>query len=160
MFVVDSSGSMSSAIGKAYSNVASLLKQPPFNKSEFVILRFSSGFELFKGNASRNTAGTIVNVADKVKQYGKSCDSLFKVHYSGGTDFDNRICSKIREAIQLKYNILIFSDSDMLTGNNYKNLLALVSESPQHIFVLFDSYYTYQQWRQQSGLSTSNMTHM
>jgi hypothetical protein len=161
MFVIDSSGSMSSAITSVYSNVAALLKQPVFTKSDFLIMRFSGDYDLHKGNFVKNKAAKIATVADKPRVYNTTVQSVFTTHFGSGTAFSGACVDQVSEALKLGYNVLIFSDSDIVDPSNLKGLMALIKQAPQKVFVIFDSRDTYVACRKAPGMvSTPNISHL
>lgn len=160
-FVIDSSGSMSSAIGTVYANVASLLKQPVFAKSDFLVMRFSGDYDIHKGNFARNKAAKIATVDEKPRAYNTTVQSVFTTHFGAGTDFSGECVNQIATAMKLGYNVMIFSDSDILASSNLKGLMALIKQAPQKVFVIFDSRDTYIRARQTPGMvATPNITHL
>ena len=161
MFVVDSSGSMSEAVARAYSNIAALLKQPQFKKSDCIIARFSSNFDLHKGNFAQNKAAQVQHVNDKPKKYETTVSAVFNSHMGYSTNFFGELVDNIVAALGMKYNVLIFSDSDIFTGTeNFKNLKMLIAKYPRNVFVLFDKQSTYVTYRKAGGPPTPNVSHM
>jgi hypothetical protein len=162
MFVVDSSGSMSSAVAQAYSNISALLKMPQFRKSDCIVARFSSNFDLHKGNIASNKAAKISTVTDKPKKYDTTLHNVFNSHMGYSTNFKGQLIAEIEQAIKMKYSVLIFSDSDIFTGSeNLNNLKMLIAKYPRNVFVLFDKRDTYIRWRRTPGsVSTPNISHM
>lgn len=161
MFVVDSSGSMSAAVARAYSNIAALLKQPQFRKSDCIIARFSSNYDLHKGNFAKDKAAKVNSVLDKPTKYETTCTAVFNSHMGYSTNFHGQLVEEIVAAIGKKYNVLIFSDSDIFTGSeNFNNLKMLVAKFPRNVFVLFDKAETYQRYRKMGGPPTPNTSHM
>ena len=161
MFVVDSSGSMSQAIAMAYANIASLLKQPAFKKSDVIITRFSSDFDMHKGNFASNKAAPVTDVREKPKNYTTTVNAIFNSHMGYSTNFAGKLVEQIMAAMKMKYNVLIFSDSDIFYGKNLDNLKAVIAASPKQVFVLFDKRETYIRYRQTPGaVVTPNISHM
>lgn len=161
MFVVDSSGSMSSAVAMAYSNIAALLKQPQFKKSDCIIARFSAKYDLHKANFAKNIAAKVGSIMDKPRKYETTCQAVFNSHMGSSTNFNGQLVAEIENAMKNKYNVLIFSDSDIFTGiENFKNLKILIAKYPRNIFVLFDKLATYQTYRERGGPPTPNISHM
>ena len=160
-FCIDSSGSMSGAIASVYSNIAALLKNPVFSKSDFLIMRFSGSFDLHKGNFARNKAAKISNVAEKPRKYETTVQSVFTTHFGSGTAFSAECVGQLAAALNLGYNIMIFSDSDIVHAQNLAGLLALIKQAPQKVFVIFDCRETYIAARSAPGMiTTPNMTHL
>ena len=161
MFVVDSSGSMSQAIAMAYANIASLLKQPAFKNADVVVTRFSSDFDMHKGNFAKNKAAPIKDIREKPKNYTTTINAVFNSHMGSSTNFGGQLVAQIMEAMKLKYNILIFSDSDIFYGKNLENLKSVIASNPKQVFVLFDKRDTYIRYRQTAGaVVTPNISHM
>lgn len=160
MFIVDSSGSMMSAIGKAFASIAALLKQPAFRKSDVVVVRFSNNFDIHKGNMATNKAGKIANAMDKPKVYDKTMHQIFNTTMGAGTEFSSQLVAQIEAAIAKKYNVMLFSDTDMLSGANFKNMSAMIAKYPKNMYVLFDTEASYVAYRKAGGVATPQVTHM
>ena len=160
MFVVDASGSMMQAIGKAFASINALLKQPQFRKSDVIVMRFSNNFDIHKGNMASNKAAKVKHVDEKPTVYDKTMQQIFNTTMGGGTDFSTQVCAQIEAAIAKKYNVLLFSDTDMLYGSNNKNMVAMIKKYPKNMYVLFDSERSYIAYRQSGGPATPQVTHM
>lgn len=158
-FIIDSSGSMAGMARTIMSNAAALLKQPAFKRSTVTILKFSGGHEIFKCNFAADKAGKVANVNEKPKQLNLKASVILSEYTGGGTVFSPEIAGELRSLVQLKYNVILFSDSDMLAADNLKNFLTVYKEFPNRIFVIFDSRDTYIAFRQKTNIATANITH-
>ena len=157
-FCIDSSGSMSNAINTIMANAANLMKNDMFRNSEVAVAKFSSSHELYKVNMNKKLAGKVANFTDKVQLTLPIADVL-NVHYGAGTSFDAELTGKLAAAMAQKWNIIIVSDTDILSGQNFTNLMSLIKKYPLQTFVVFDSRDTYVRFRTQAGMATANITH-
>jgi len=98
-------------------------------------------------------------VNEKPKQLNLKASIILSEYTGGGTVFSPEIGAELRSLVQLKYNIILFSDSDMLADSNLKNFLTVYKEFPNRIFVIFDSRDTYISFRQKTNIATANITH-
>ena len=65
--------------------------------------------------------------------------AVFKIRGSGGTNFGPRMVSEISRVIGLGYNAIIFTDSDIAYGDNWKNFLRLYTGHRSSIFLIVDN---------------------
>lgn len=162
MFVVDSSGSMSSEIEAAYSNIANLLNVPTLKKTKSIVCRFSNDFEMYKGNFSSDKAAKITDVNEEPTSMSISYRTIFNSHFGGSTNFSVGLSEQIHDAINKKYNVMIFTDSDIFTDkSNLDNLSNLMKSCPKNVFLIFNDRETYVRWRSTPGtVSIQNISHM
>lgn len=160
LFCVDSSGSMSWMIEEIYANISNLLKtNAPLQNAEMTLLRFSSGYEVFKGFWKKNKAGKVNSVLDNAKNYGESWDTVFKQHYGSVTNFTSEITAELAKALENKVNVMIFSDSDLTNGDNLIELVKLMKiKSKGQLFVIFDTRDTYIKFRTNAKFGNANVT--
>lgn len=160
-FVVDSSGSMTGSMSRVYSNIASLLNKNEFAKSDFLIIRFSGEYDMHKGNFVENKAATISKVTDQPSVYNTTVQKVFTTHFGAGTDFSGECVTQIASAMKLGYNVLIFSDSDIVHAQNFGGLMLLIKLDPHKVFVIFNNRDTYLAARQTPGMvNTPNISHL
>ena len=157
-FVMDTSSSMDQAVPVIMANAINLLKNPIFNKSIISIYKFASSHSLQKVNIGLKKSTTCSSIKDKPKQWPNSASHAFTFNFSGGTSLDAALLTELQLALQMKYNIIICTDVDILRGANYTNFAKLVRQAPKQVFVIFDKYTSYVLARQM-GCTTSNMTH-
>ncbi len=159
-FCFDSSGSMGDAIGMAFSNAVKLLSQPAFRKSTALVLKFSGSHDVFKCNFYTDKAAQVTGVADKPKAWPLSTKSVFSTHMAGGTAFSGGLITDISQAASKGYNVIIFTDGDVVHHDPYReNLVHLIKQFPKQMYVIFDERNTYISFRQKSNLSTPNVTY-
>lgn len=155
--LVDSSGSMSSAIGKIYNEITSLLKKYKRLDNTFGFMRFSDNFELFKVNINKQTYTKVANMKDKAKLSGGNVQSLFSEHYGAGTNFSPALLAKCKQIIAEGYILIIVSDTDVLQGSNLSNFKAALET--RNSFMIFASESDYTEALHSIG-ARSNMTFM
>ena len=158
-FVFDSSGSMSSIIGKIYANAIKLLRQPEFRSTESAVYKFSENYTIYKGNFATNKAGVVDDVKKHPKIYDMKMYDVFAKHIGGGTNFSSAMADDIVKAVKVKYNVIFFLDSDDLYGSNMTNLMTCIKANPKNCFIIFDSRDTWLDFRQKSGIASPNFTY-
>jgi predicted metal-dependent peptidase len=149
-FCIDSSGSMSHIIEMIYSNIDNLLKtNKGLQGAEFTLLRFSGNHEMFKGIFAGDKAAKITKVDEKPSGYPLKLSTVFKQHFGDITNFTPDLVSDLSKLLTQKYNVLIFSDSDITNGENFTNLIKLFKVSGGKVFIIFDDRITYEKFRKQ-----------
>lgn len=158
-FCIDSSGSMGNVIAKVMSNVANLMRAPKFAKSECIISKFSSSAEIYKANFHRNHAAKVSNFKEKPQEYPLTVDQVLNVHFGAGTSLSAHLTGELEQMLKDKWNVVLVSDADVLSGENFKNLLKLIAAGPGNMFVIFGTASEYNMFRQRAGFSTPNITY-
>ena len=138
--VFDTSGSMYKEIPTVLSNAHKLLEQ--VGKSDFPIgiMFFADSYSMYKINLAKNTYSPISNVADMSKTTQKNTTqknwkNLLTSASSGGTSFNGEIISDISSLCAKGYNIMIFTDSDIIYGQNLESLQHLYNSYKNQIYV-------------------------
>jgi hypothetical protein len=159
-FCIDSSGSMSHVVEKIYSNIFNLLKMNKFlQKTLFTLIKFSTDYEIFKGNFHRNTAAKVNEVMDIPTKMELNMKDEFNRHYGSSTNFTSSLVNDLIKMLENKYNILLFSDSDIIHGENKTELERLLKVRSGKLFIILDSRETYIQFRQNIKLSSTLITY-
>jgi len=147
--VFDTSGSMWSTIPIVLSEVRQLLKQ--LGKSNFpvTVVFFAGNDKWFQINLATNTYQPISGVAEVAKPFSKKdakpdYTKLITSAASGGTDFTTSLSGSMSQLAGQGYNVMIFSDSDLMYGHNFENLKNLWMGHKNNVFVIWDSVDT---WR-------------
>jgi hypothetical protein len=145
-FVVDSSGSMSTAIEEMYSNIANLLKQYGGKLvTEFILIKFSDDFHIFKCKVAGNDGWyqkihSLIGGKEKpgmAKDYESgNLKQLFSKHYGSGTSFSPALVKEIMYLVHKQYNILVATDSDILWQGNVENLRDLYKTAKKALFIV------------------------
>ncbi len=159
MYIIDNSGSMTSVINTVIANAMTLLKQPAFKKATILALKFSNTADLYKVSVPRNIAGKITNPSDTPEKWDKSAKEVLGSHMGGGTDISSSMVTTVNKATSQNYNVVLFTDGDVMWGGNYDNVLKMIKSAPGLMFIVFDRKDTYVSFRQKSGINTPNMTY-
>lgn len=158
-FIIDSSGSMSSIITTVFANAIKLLKLPMFINTYVSVIKYSGTNIIHKVNYARNCAAKVSSVEEKPKSYPLKASDVFGKHMGAGTNFDEVMVQQIRHLLDTKHNVVLFPDSDLLSGYNLVHFVSLFKEKAPQVFVVFDSRQSYIQFRQTTGISTANVTY-
>ncbi len=159
MFIIDNSGSMSGVINLVIANAMKLLRLPAFKKATILALKFSNKADLYKVSVPRNIAGKITDPSDAPKAWDKKATDVLGSHMGGGTDISSSMVVTVNKALADNYNVVLFTDGDVMYGGNYDNVLKMIKSAPPLMFIVFDHRDTYIAFRQKSGINTPNMTY-
>lgn len=155
VFCIDSSGSMSSEIEKVYSNINNLfITYKNLAKLDFYVIKFSNDYHIYKCNFAKNTFTDV-----KGEEQNGNVKSLFTKHYGAGTAFSKQLVDELVKFANDKYNILLFSDSDLLDGANANNVRTLY-KSINSLFVFADNKSTYEDYMKKFNMNKYNVTYI
>ena len=101
----------------------------------------------------------ITSIKDKPKYDLDASKTVFGVHYGAGTIFSGAIVMRTEEMLRAGYNVIMFTDTDILVGDNWTNLMKLFKGHSQQMFIVFDGQQSYIAFRQKFGTSTDNITY-
>ncbi len=161
--VIDSSGSMYDKIKVAFANLNKLFAESGISKT-FALVEFSNIFHTYACTMSGRGTGTAVEVASVKEIKTKSGGSIdlsvvLSRHTGGGTNFDDKLAAHLSEFAREKYNILIMSDADIASGENFNDFKKLYMAHRQNVFAIFDSDSTFQAVARQLGQASANISH-
>lgn len=162
--VIDSSGSMSGAIRQVFAEINTLLAESGISKT-FALIEFSSSYHMYACTLSGRGAGSareVNDIEDIERGTGGGAIELTTVmnrHMAGGTNFTADLSSKIKYLLDKKYNVLVMSDSDLLTGENYTELMSLFAHNRQQFYLILDSRETFVSFVQKIKSVLANVSH-
>jgi hypothetical protein len=160
-FCVDSSGSMSDVVEKVYANIEAVLKsKPQLANMIFTLLRFSSDVHIYKGIFKTNKATELKDVNDTYSNLELNLKTVFCQHYGSVTNFDDTLSSQLIKLLNDKYNIIIFSDSDITSGANLEELKKVLKTKTGKVFIIFDTRTNYLAFRKNSNMATVFMSYI
>jgi hypothetical protein len=164
-FVFDTSGSMSYAIQPALSEARNLLKQQTASSdSTLGICFFADRYLLLEANLLKNTAwklDSFTNMGRPVPESAKqSLDDVFKSAYTGGTTFSSALVSELSKIAGQGYNVIIFSDTDLIYGANWENFLKLYNSYKTQVFFIAPDLRNYQAIIKHLGIKPNTFGHM
>lgn len=148
--VFDSSGSMASTIEQALAETGNLLNQQAKNVGTQIGVIFYSDRVIFKaGDLSRKEFWDITDVKDLKKSPPpsvpkQSLKEILSTKTTGATIFNSALASQIGGAAAAGYNVIMFSDRDILDGSNWKNFVSLFRAHGKRLFFIADNLPTYQ----------------
>ena len=151
VFVVDSSGSMISMMPQVYANLLKLLKSnPDMTDLNFYLIKYSDTYKTYLCNMNANTYQrvTIGDIEDLEPDEdglggGGSLKTLFSTTMNGGTYFSDKLVNHVKHFSDLGYNVIMFSDSDIIGGENFTNYKKLFIHARQKLFTILDNEQTY-----------------
>lgn len=165
LMVFDTSGSMSGAIGPALSETRALLSKMSASLDAAVgITFFASTPVFFAANLRDNKAWSVpsFNVMTKPVPANskRALDEVLKSSMSGGTDFNAGLAAELSTMAAKGYNIVLFSDTDLLYGDNWTNFVNLYKSHKQKLFFIADNSYSYNAIITKLGVQPKTFGHL
>lgn len=163
--VFDTSGSMHKSVIVALAEARKLLKQLGKVNYPITVVFFAGNAKWFQINMGQNSYWTISGPAEVTKAPDRSqiktgyLDLLTKAA-SGGTEFTNALINQLGELAGKGYNVMLFSDSDLLHGRNFKGLVSLWSGHKSNVFMIWDSLETWRVACTTMGQVPKTFTHL
>jgi hypothetical protein len=166
LFVFDTSGSMWAAVPQALKEAETLLKQLGKVDYPFGVMFFAGDHENFVVNQGQNYYAPIANLSqlsqpvDKNKQI-KGWNNVLQQHGTGATLFSGSMASQLSAAAAEGFNIMIFSDSDIVDDSqNWKQFLTMWKAHKRNVFFISDNEYTWRKAVKKLGQNTPNFSHL
>lgn len=142
-FLVDSSGSMSNIIDKIYANIDKLLSSKTGMSQTFWLIKYSSSHEMYLCNNKRRTYAKVQAIGEAAKMESGNIKQLFSRHIGSGTTFNEALVEDANKIVKKKFNIVMFSDRDILDNENWKHFESWYKTASNQIFTIFDSRETW-----------------
>lgn len=164
--VIDSSGSMHTAINKVFANLHSLLNVNASSiAKQFAVVEFSNNHSIYNCTISGKggTASAIDDVGGMKGGGGGeriSLSVLLARHGGGSTNFDQELAGKLKGFAAQKYNILIMTDTDIIRGTNKQNFLDIYGPYHRQVYMILDSAESFTQVVSSLKQASANISHM
>jgi predicted metal-dependent peptidase len=155
--VIDSSGSMGWVAKKVLVEVSNLIKRH-FPRSDFFIVVFSNGSQLYRCNLAKNTAIAITDMRD-TKGTPTQLSTLLTTYDGGGTVFSTA-AGTLKELMQKKYNVLLVTDSDIIGGDNLKVFIDMIMTQRKLLNVILAGPDDYKMVASKLTIKPNNLTYM
>jgi hypothetical protein len=159
IFVIDSSGSMQGAIPKIHSQILHTLEK--YNKTiddEFYVVKFSDTHEVYRCSFKKSAFQKVLldeisnDKATQLKVSNKNLLELFRHSIGGATTFESTLVHHLAKATKNGASVIMFTDSDVLYGENERLLKTLFAESIKtSIGMVFSEEREYQAFIQAFG---------
>jgi len=178
LFILDSSGSMASTIQGVSVELLKLINKSLTNgiKSMWII-RFDSKYRVYKINLDHKKKKHTYQELDspkellaskdlskiQIKDEPKPIKKLFQLSWGGGTEFPHDIFLIIKKFLKEDFNQVLFTDSDIQSNENIKNLAKAckVGKSKKFSFnVILNSKTTYNNVKQLLGGTYKYMSYL
>lgn len=178
LFILDSSGSMGSVIDTISTELLRLIdKNKTFGIHNMYIIRFDSTYDVYKVKldmkGSKHTYQPLANPLDiinskkesdvKLKGTEKPIKELFQMRWGAGTEFPDAIFRIIKELLDQEFNQVIFSDTDIIWGDNIVNLARACKLGMKKAYsfnVILDSERSYKEVKKALGGSYKYMSYL
>lgn len=163
--VFDTSGSMWGTIPVVLAEVKTLLKQLGKSNYPITVVFFAGSADWYQVNLGDKSYHKINSVAEVGKTLSKKDASpdyerLLTSAGSGGTNLSSSLVNGLDTLANMKYNVMIFSDSDLLYGENFKNLSYLWSKHRNSVFMIWDSLEVWRESCKQLGQIPKTFTYL
>jgi hypothetical protein len=137
--VLDTSGSMYYLIPKVLAEAESLLAKIDKTNDAIAVFYFSGTHQMYRINLAANEYAKMETVQDYFKPpkgpQKKNWRSLLKRADTGGTVFSGAIIDDISTLASNGYNVMVFSDEDIIGSQNLKSL--------RHLYDLYGDRFYY-----------------
>lgn len=164
IIVFDTSGSMSGTIGSALAETAAMLQKNKGTLNPIIGLTFFADNPLYlAADLISDTAWEIASFKDLRKGSPPTKVPLSQAlssAMSGGTRFDSKLAGHLASMASQGYNVIVFSDSDIMYGDNYSNFLSLYRAAGSKLFFIADSDQTFQALIAQMGVYPKTFGHL
>ena len=148
LFVFDTSGSMGGVVSKALSEASSLVNQNFENvHAALGVTFFADSPEHYAANLQDKVYWAVRSFNDLDKSVPaasqRNISELFSMQLSGGTNFSTGLASELSIMASKGYNIIMFTDSDILIGSNWKVFLNFYKSHKRNMFLILNDRNTF-----------------
>lgn len=148
LFVFDTSGSMGGIVNRALSEASTLVSQNFENvHAALGVTFFADSPEHYAANLQDKKYWAISSFNNLEKTPGpgaeRNIDELFRMTLSGGTNFSTGLASELSIMASKGYNIIMFTDSDILIGSNWKVFLNFYKNHKRNMFLILNDRNTF-----------------
>ena len=162
--VFDTSGSMYSTITKALGEARSLIKQMNKPDIQIGIVFFSDAYRGFKADLLKNNYADISTIEELNKPMSKSVhngwENVLHLAGSGGTIFSTKLSNDLATLASQGWNVILFSDSDIMWDKNWSNFSSLWRSHKNNIHFIADDSELFKQCCAKLGIIPKTWTHM
>lgn len=148
LFVFDTSGSMGGVVSQALSEASTLVSQNFENvHAALGVTFFADSPEHYAANLQDKVYWAVSSFNDLDKTVPaasqRKIDELFRMTLSGGTNFSTGLASELSIMASKGYNIIMFTDSDILIGSNWKVFLNFYKSHKRNMFLILNDRNTF-----------------
>jgi predicted metal-dependent peptidase len=162
--VFDTSGSMYHNIPTVMAEAQSLLKQLGKLSYSIGLVFFSDSTRNFQVNIGDDRYAEVPAISDLASAMPKNSEkgwrNLLTLGSTGGTYFSKEMTTQLGSLAAQDWNIIVFSDSDILGGDNWHNFNDLWSAHKANVSFIADTDETWKRAIQESGHRPGNWTHL
>jgi hypothetical protein len=141
VFVFDTSGSMWEEVPRVMAEVKNLLKQLGKQNVDMGVVFFAGEHKSFVVNMGTDTYAQVNEITDIGKPIPKGAGKkgyrhVFSLQATGGTEFSVKISNQLSELAAQGYNILLFSDLDIVAADNFVNVKHIWQNHKDKMFLI------------------------
>lgn len=160
VLVIDSSGSMMEAISLIHSQLNSYInsKANSIAHDDFYIVKFSDSYKCYKCSFKNKVYKEVPLeeiYSNKETTLSKSNDSiltLFKKTFGSSTNLSSTLVAALIDSTKKGNSVILFSDTDILYGQNKQHLSALLVQSNKSsVGLVFDSLNSFKEYFKDFG---------
>ena len=163
--VLDTSGSMDFVIPRVLVECQRLLATVGRANLPIAVAFFAGSHQWYQVNLGNDTYARVNGPEDLSKkmaknQQKKNWKSLLSSAGSGGTELSDKLVADINTLAAQGWNIVLFSDSDLLSGRNWNGLQELWSAHKNSFFFVADSDRTFRDGCNKIGMIPKTWSHL
>ena len=139
LFVFDTSGTMYHAMPAALAEAENLITKNYDNVSGALgVTFFSDGADYYAANLADKKFWPVPSFTELDKRPLNTLPlaGLFRLRGGGGTDFNEALSSELAKMASKGYNIIMFTDADIMHGNNWKVFVNFYKSYKRHMFLI------------------------
>lgn len=162
LFVMDASGSMSGHIPQTMSDIKRFITQHHGSLAkDFAMIKFSDGFRTYIANIGKKqyVEAPRGKVPKNFKPEKGSVEKLFSETIGSSTNFTDKLVAEIEHFIKDGYNVIVFSDSDILVRGNIEEFTKLYNSARNQVFFIADRRSTFQDMARHLKQVPKNFSH-
>ena len=163
--VFDTSGSMFGVVQQALREAESLLKQLGKSSAAFGVTYFAGNHVSFAVDIGQNYYAPVSNITDLTKPIPKDKKEkpwrkVLTLDATGGTVFGKSLAAELANAAGNGYNIMVFTGSDILEGDNWINFRNLFLKHKRNVFLIASDEKTWRQVCVKLGQYPATFSHL
>ena len=163
--VFDTSGSMWNSVPQSLAEARNLLEIMGKSCYPVAVIFFAGDARYFKVNLGDDTFVETSGVANMAEPLGKNAKKGWKTNLlglaaSGGTKFSKDLIADLSLLCNQGYNVMIFSDEDLLVGENWGMLRLLWEKNKAHVWYVANTLEVWREAVRRLGAEPPTWTHL
>ena len=165
VLVLDTSGSMYDTIPTVLAECQKLVSMLGKSSAPIGVVFFAGSDEWFKISLRNNTYSKVSNAKDlsdpKIKPTSKNWKTVLSHGGTGGTIFSSNLSTELSSLCAQGWNVMIFSDEDVLDGSNWQNVYKKLYQTyKSNVFLVLNTIGTFRSACSRVNQVPPNWTHL